>query len=134
MVGQIEIEIEAGQLATFLLLDLIDKVLGKQHSPFRMIRMRQRHEAGGKHVLFANIFGAHLGQSFPAHASAKLHAHAGLDGLATRHGYARGGTVAQVVTLLQQRLLTQHDGRFRRAHARHDAGKILLDDNRRVAG
>ena len=69
MVGQIEIEIEAGQVAAFLLLDLIDMELGEQHSAFRMIRMRQRHEAEGKHVLVADIFGAHLGERFPGHAS-----------------------------------------------------------------
>src|ERR1019366_10368586 len=99
-----------------------------------MIRMRQRHEAEGKHVLVANIFGAHLGEPFPGHAPAELHTHAGLHCLATRHGDAYRGTVAKVVALLQQRFLMLHDGRLRRLHAGHDARKVLLNDHRRVAG
>ena len=45
MIGQIEIEIEAGQVAIFLLLDFVDVELGKQHAAFGMIGMRQRQEA-----------------------------------------------------------------------------------------
>ena len=41
VVGQIEIEIEAGQVPGFLFLDFVDVKLGEQHAAFGMIGVRQ---------------------------------------------------------------------------------------------
>ena len=46
MIGQIEVEIEAGQVALLLLLQLVDFKLGEKHAALGMVGVRQRKEAG----------------------------------------------------------------------------------------
>ena len=65
VVGQVEVEVVAGQVAalrSFLLLDFLDLELGKEHAALVMVGVRQRQKASGKHALFPDLFGAHGGQ------------------------------------------------------------------------
>ena len=103
VVGQVEVEIEAGQVAVFLLLDLVDVELREKHAAFGMVRVGQRHETVGKDSLLANAFGSHLGQLVPGHSSLQFDAHATLDRFAARHRYSWGRTVAQIVSFFQER-------------------------------
>ena len=135
MVGQIEVEIEPRQVAILLLLDLVDMVLGKQHSAFRMIGMRQRQEALRPEPFLADFLGRHVGQFLPRpHSLGQFHPDALLHRLAAGHRHALGRLVAQVVALVQQRGLPLLDRRLGRLHFGHGLCKRLLHDDRCVAG
>ncbi len=45
-----------------------------------------------------------------------------------------GRPVAEIVTLLEKRLVGLFDRRFVRRHALHDGGEVLIDHHRRIAG
>ena len=56
VVGQVEVEIEPRQVAAFLLLDLVDVELGKQHAAFRMIGgCGSGRKPGGKEPLRPDV-------------------------------------------------------------------------------
>ena len=96
-VGQVEVEVEAGQVPARLLLDLIDEEQGKDHAAFGMIRVGQGHEARRVQPLVADLVRGHLRQGLPGRSPRQLDADAVLDRLPPAHGHADGGTVAQIV-------------------------------------
>src|SRR5205814_1313014 len=54
MIRQIEVEIEPGQVALFLLLDFLDMKLREKHTALRMVRMRERKKASRPRILLAD--------------------------------------------------------------------------------
>src|SRR5207249_2806325 len=54
MLGQIEVQIKAGQIAVVLFLHQVDMELREHHAAFRMVGMRQRQKAGRKQALFTD--------------------------------------------------------------------------------
>ncbi len=102
VLGRHEIQIEARQVAAFLLFHQIDVRLWKHHAAFGMILMRQRQEAGRIDIALANLGGRQRGESVPRHAFRQLHAHAGLHRLAAGHLHGRGRLVREVVAILEQ--------------------------------
>ena len=133
MIRQVEIEVEARQVAALLLLDLIDVELGEHHSPFRMVGVRQREEAGREEVLVPDLCRAHRGELLPGHARGKLDADAFLDGLAARHRHALRGSIAEVVARAQEVRLPFLHLRLRCLHPREDGREVLVDDDGGVA-
>src|SRR5438105_1225099 len=71
-VGNVEVQIEAGQIPARLLLDLVDEEVGKNHAALGMVRMRQRHEALREESLLADLLGRHLLERLPRHAGGQL--------------------------------------------------------------
>jgi len=134
VVGQVEVEVEAREVARLLALDLIDVELREHHAALGMVRVRQRQEARGERVGSSDLLGAHRGEAVPRHAGGQLHAHAVLHGFAARHRHPRRGPVGQVVALLQQLLVFRGDAGFRGLHAGHRRGEVLLHHHRRIAG
>src|SRR5258708_38660049 len=59
-VGNVEVQVEAGQVPARLLLDLVDEEVGKNHAAFGMVGMRQRQEAAREESLLADPAGTHL--------------------------------------------------------------------------
>jgi hypothetical protein len=57
MVGEIKVEVEAGEVTTFLPLRFFDMELGEEHSSFGMVGMRQRVKTCGKEVFITDLFG-----------------------------------------------------------------------------
>ena len=134
MVRQIEIQIEPRQIAVFLLLDLVDVKLRKQHPAFGMIGVRQGQKALRPKALIADFLGRHGGQIVPrADAGRQPHPHALLHGLAPRHGHGFGGPVAQIVPLLQERRLPLFDRRLLRLHAGDHLVELFRNDDGRIA-
>ena len=81
VIGQVEIEIEARQVAALLLLDFVDVELREDHAAFGMIRVRQGQEAAGEHAFLADFFGLHGREFLPRHPFRQFNAHAFLDRL-----------------------------------------------------
>jgi hypothetical protein len=94
----------------------------------------QGHEAGGEDVAGLDLIGRHFRKLLPSDAGGELHAYALLEGFAARHGDAGRRPVAQVVALCKKVHLAFHDAGLGGRHARHDAGKGLVDIDRSVAG
>ena len=65
MRGQVEVEVETAEVASFLLLHFVDLVFGKDHAAFGMIGMRQGQESLGPQPFLTDILGRHGGQFFP---------------------------------------------------------------------
>src|SRR5713101_2510790 len=97
-VRQVEIEVEAGQVATRLLLDLSDVEQGKDHSAIRMVRVRQRQEPGREETLVAELVGRHAYQRLPRRSPEELDTDAHLDCLPAAHRDVRRGAVTEIVT------------------------------------
>ena len=55
VVGQVEVEVEAGQVAALLLLDFVDRGLRKEHPACFVVRMRQRIETRGPGILGLDV-------------------------------------------------------------------------------
>ena len=134
MRGQVEVQVEARQVAAFLLLDFVDLVLGKHHAALGVVGVRQGQESLRPEAPLADLFGCHRGQLLPRlHAFGQLHPHALLHRLAARHGDALGRPIAQVVPVVQQLHLPFHDFGLRGRHPGDDLVEILWDHDRRVA-
>ena len=130
---EVEVQVEACQVTSLLLLDLINLVFGKHHAAFRVVGVRQGQEPLGPQPLLTNRLGRHRGQVFPrVHSVRQFRPHALLDRLAARHGDALGGSITQVVPLLQQFHLPVHDFGLRSRHLGDGLVEILLDDDRSV--
>ncbi len=59
LIRDVEVKVEAGQIAPFLPLDLVDVELRKNHAAFRMIRVWKRLEPLRESVPLPNLVGAH---------------------------------------------------------------------------
>src|SRR5207245_7070099 len=90
-----EIDVRAGEVRPFLLLNLIDMELGKAHAAFRVVRMRQGEKALWEQVLIPDLVRARGAQLLPGHAQRQFDAYAFLDGFASRHRHALSRAVAQ---------------------------------------
>jgi len=134
MVGNVELEVEAGEIASLLLLDFLDLELREHHAAFRMIGMGQRIKSRREEVPVANFRRTHARQLIPGRSRRQLDPHAFLQRLAARHGGARRGAVGEVIAFGQQISLALLDRRLRRLHARHDRRECLLDVDRHIAG
>ena len=65
VVGQVELEVKAGQVALGLLQDLLDVELRKDHATFGVVGVREREEPLGKEPLIPNLGGLHVGELLP---------------------------------------------------------------------
>src|SRR5690606_12352112 len=69
MLGNVELDVEAVQIALLLREDLVDVVLGEDHAAFLVERMRQRLEPFGKEVSRGDLRSRHRRELLPgAHA------------------------------------------------------------------
>src|SRR3954447_13097833 len=124
MVGEVEIDIEAPQVAGFLVADLVDLIVGKDLPASCLLDMRQRQEPARKQVAFADLVGGHRGKVIPGHALRQLDPNTALHRLApTRHHLPGYGPVTEIISLLEQRPLALHYRRFRRLVVRFDGAK-----------
>ena len=95
---QVEVEIEAGQVAVGLLLGLVDQGLREDHAARLVVRDAAAEESRPARASWLLISsGVSGGELLPGHARGQLHAHAVLHRLAARHRHARGRPVGEVV-------------------------------------
>src|SRR3954471_2226113 len=86
MVRKIEIDIEAPQVAGFLVADLVDLVIGKDLPAGCLLDMGQRQEPARKQAAFTDLVWGHRGKVIPRHALRQLDPNTALNRLAsTRH-------------------------------------------------
>ena len=88
VIGQIEVEIEARQVAAGLRQHLVDVKLRKQHAAFGLLADAAAAETLREEVGLSDLVGREVGEALPALAVGQEHAHAGLHGLAARHRQA----------------------------------------------
>src|ERR1035437_175572 len=129
----IEVQIEARQVAVLLFQQFLNFLCGKYHAALRMVGMWQRQKALGEDTLFTDIVGGHLRKLVPRHASRQLHSQAFLDRLCAVHDNTLCRAVAQIVALRQQVHLPQHDRCFRGGHAVMHRSEALLVVHRHIA-
>ena len=134
VVREVKVEIKAGQVAPFLLLNLVDMKRGEDHAPFGVVGMRQGEKALGEQILVPDLVRARGAKLLPGHARRQFDAHAFLDGFAPRHRHARGGAVAQIVARGEEIQLALHDLGLRGLHARQDRGEVLFAVHGHVTG
>lgn len=92
VVGQVELHVEAAQIARLLLVDLIDLPVRKYLPARCLLNVRQRKKALGQQASLANLAGAHVREAPPGHARGQLDTNPGLDRLlAPRHRNAGHG-------------------------------------------
>src|SRR3984957_5244688 len=112
--GQVEIDVEAGQVSPVLCLDRVDLLMRKNLAACGMEWMRQRKEALWPQALVTDRVGRHARELFPGHPRWQPDAYPLLQWLPVLHRDALGGMVAEVVALLKQRLMFAFDARFGR--------------------
>ena len=131
---QVEIQVVTRQVASLLLLDLVDLLLRKHHPAFGVVGMRQRQEPRGPQTFLADFLGRHRGQLLPRlHALRQFHPRALLDGLAAVHDQTLSRPIAQIVAFLQQFGLPLHDRRLGFRHPGDRLVELLGDRHRSVA-
>src|SRR3954464_13738777 len=109
MVGKIKINIEAPQVAGFLVADLVDLIVWKDLPASCLLDMRQRQEPARKQAAFADLVGGHRGKIIPGHALRQLDPNTALHRLApTRHHLPGYRPVTEIISLLEQSLLSLH--------------------------
>src|ERR1039458_6335378 len=128
----VPVEIETSQLAPFLLLDLVDFELRKQHAALGMVRMGQREETSRIQTPFLDLLRAQLRKLVPACTAGEFDSDALLNCLAPGHFDTLGRAIAQVIALLQQRHVPLHDLWLSRSHAIHDGREALVNVDRHV--
>jgi hypothetical protein len=128
MVRQIEVGVKALQRPHFLLVDLLNLEVGKDHAAGLVFDMRQGQEPLREQVFGANLGGGQGGQLLPGQARRQFDPDSLLDGLAAAgHHHARGGPVAQVIAYVEQGPLTLHHLGLGRDVARPHGGKVHFD-------
>ena len=101
MIRDIVLDVEPREIALFLPLDLVDEEARKHEAPFLMLGVRQRVESLGKDVLIANLLRAHIRKGLPGLSRRELDANAFLHRFRAVHRDARGGSIAQVISLVE---------------------------------
>src|SRR5207253_7102548 len=96
-IGEVEVEVETGEVSTRLLLDLVGVEDGKHYASVWMIGMRKGQEPRREYALLADLLRRHLRQDVPGDAGGQLRPDAALNRLASAHGRAGHRTIAQVV-------------------------------------
>jgi hypothetical protein len=113
MLGQVEVDVEAAQVALLHPGDLVDLGLRKHLAAGGLLHVRQRLEALGQQAALADLLRRERGQPFPGGTRRQLDAHPALHRPApTRHHHARQRPVRQVVARFEQGLLALHDCRL----------------------
>ncbi len=102
MIGDVVIDVETREIASFLPFDLVDQEMRKYEAAFRMLGVRQRIESLGKQVLLANLPRTHSRKSLPRLPRRKLDAHSLLDRLGAVHRDAGRWPIAQVIPLVEK--------------------------------
>src|SRR3954471_6584004 len=124
MVGKVEIDIEASQVADFLVADLVNLVVWKDLPASCLLDMGQGQEPAREQAAFADLVGSHRGKVIPGHALRQLDPNTALHRLAPARHYLPGyGPVTEIIPLLEQGLLPLHHGWFRRLVVRFDGTK-----------
>src|SRR3954470_12166933 len=72
MVGKVEIDIEAPQVAGFLVADLVDLIVGKYLPASCLLDMWQWQEPARKQAVFADLVWGHRGKIIPRYALRQL--------------------------------------------------------------
>ncbi len=112
---QIEIDIEAPQIAPLLEADLLDLVLGKHLPSGSLLDVRQRQKSRGKQLAGANLLRRHAPEAVPGHTPWKFDAHASLHRFpSTGHHHAGLLMIRQIVALVEHVALLLHHLRLRR--------------------
>ncbi len=132
VLGDVEVEIEAGEVALLLLLDFVDVELREDHPSLGVVRVGERLEAAREELPLADLVRLHRPELVPRDPGAQPHPDAVLQRLAAGHRLL-GRAVGEVVALGEQVRLLLHDPGLCRAHPGHDGGEVLLDDHGRVA-
>src|SRR4051812_18993587 len=113
MVGKVEIDIEAPQVAGLLVADLVDLIVGKYLPASCLLDMRQWQEPARKQAAFADLVGGHRGKVIPTHTLRQLDPNTALNRLApARHHLPGYGPITEIIPLLKQSLLSLHYRRF----------------------
>ena len=100
---QVEIQVEAREVAISLAPGFVDQRLREDHAAGFVMRVRQGKKARRPEVLGLDVFWRPGGEILPGHVLGQLYAHALLHGLAARHRDAWGRAVRKVVALREQR-------------------------------
>jgi hypothetical protein len=95
--------------------------------------MRQGEEALGPQALLTDGVRAHARELFPCYPRGQLDANAFLQRLAALHRDALGGVIAEVVALVEQRLVFAFDAWLCRHIRRHPGRERLDDGDRHIA-
>src|SRR5438552_9232995 len=96
--------------------------------------MRQREKPLRPLTPLTDGVRAHRRELFPRHSGWQLDAHTFLQWFSTFHCDTLGGVIAQVVTLLKQRLMCAFDGGLGCHIMGHPGRERLVDGDRLVAG
>ena len=131
MIRQIEIEVEARQVASGLTLRFIDELLWKNHAARFVMRMRQRIESCGPEVLVLDVVRCHGCKLFPGCVPWKADTHPRLDSLAAGHRDACRRPVAKLVAFLEKLLLAFSELRFFSLQPLDQCIKTFLTQNGR---
>src|SRR5579885_968895 len=114
-VRKIEIDIEAAEIAAFLVIDLVYLGVGENLPPGRLFDMREGHQSCGEQTALPDLTGTHCRQALPSHAWRQLHADTALHRLPPpRHHGIWDRMVRKVIAMPEHRLLALHDWRLLR--------------------
>src|SRR4051794_29222249 len=83
LIRQVEIDVEAPEVARLVMRDLVDLLVGEHLSAGGLLDVRQRLETVRQQPLVADFVGAHSGEAIPGLAGRQLDAHAALYGFAS---------------------------------------------------
>ena len=133
VIRQVEIEVEAGEVASLLLLQLVNLEMRKHHAAFGMVGVRQWQKAARKEIPVADLIRAQRRQRVPACTCRQLSADSGLHGLAARHRDPLCRMVGEIVALAKEIGMLLLDLRLGCDHARHDRRERLGNVDRQVA-
>src|SRR5664279_3614107 len=120
MVRKVEVEIKTSQVAPFLLLDLIDFELRKQHAALGMVRMGQREETSRIQTPFLDLLRAQLRKLVPACTAGEFDTDTLLNCLAPGHFDSLSRTIAQIIALFKQSHVSLHYLWLRCDYTAHD--------------
>ena len=105
----------------------------KDKASLLMLGMRQRIKTFRKQILVPDLVRGHRRQTLPGHTDRKFYAHALLHRLHPVHCHTRSGVVAEIVALVEERVVLLFDGGLGGRQARSDRGERLGDVDRHIA-
>jgi len=134
VIRQIKIQIEPLQVSAVLLLDRVDQEVRKDKAALGMVGVRQGIEPLRIEVLVADLVWAHRGQPLPGHPGRQFDANSFLQRFAAVHRDTLDGAVAQIVALVEQRVVRLLDARLGGRQSRKELREGLGTRHRHVAG
>src|SRR5215831_18741683 len=111
--------------------------MGEEHAAHRMVGMRQGEETRGEYVGGAYLVRRESAEEPKRNSGRKAAARAGLGGLAIGLRAARRRMIGQIVSIVEQFLLTRLDGRLGGNGLAHELVEIaahVVDGGRRSGG